>query len=101
MSDGPDDDEEYETEMYVALVEGNVVSTIKHASMEGWRLLIVQPLDDQGKASGDPLLAIDRLGAGHGTKVLITNDGLGAREMVGDTTSPVRWSVIGLVDEQA
>lgn len=85
--------------MYIGVVEGNVVSTIKHPSMEGWRVLIVQPMDLAGKPDGDPLLVIDRLGAGHGTKVLISNDGKGAREMVGDTTSPVRWAVIGIVDE--
>ena len=85
--------------MYVGLVEGNVVTTIKHKSMQGWRVLIVQPLGLAGEADGDPVMAIDRLGAGHGSKVLITNDGRAAREMVGDTTSPVRWTVIGLVDE--
>ena len=84
--------------MYVALVEGSVVTTVKHRSMAGWKVLIVQPLDTAGGADGDPLLAIDRLGAGHGTKVLISNDGKSAREMVGDTTSPVRWAVIGIVE---
>ncbi|MHC4562696.1 MAG: EutN/CcmL family microcompartment protein [Planctomycetota bacterium] len=85
--------------MLIGLVEGNIVSTIKHSSMEGWKVLVVQPLGPKGEADGDPLLAIDKFGAGHGTKVVITNDGRGAREMVGDRTSPVRWSVIGLVDE--
>ena len=85
--------------MFVGMVEGNVVSHVKHPSMEGWKLLIVQPMDLAGGPDGDPVLAIDRLGAGHGDKVLITNDGKGAREMVGDTTSPIRWSVIGMVDE--
>ena len=84
--------------MHVALVEGSVVTTIKHQSMKGWKVLIVQPLDTAGGADGDPLLAIDRLGAGHGTKVLISNDGKSTREMVGDTTSPVRWAVIGIVE---
>ena len=85
--------------MLLGIVEGNVTTTIKHRSMAGWKLLIVQPIDQGGRPDGDPLLAIDMLGAGHGTKVLISNDGKGTREMVGDTTSPVRWSVIGLVDE--
>ncbi|MHC4986621.1 MAG: EutN/CcmL family microcompartment protein [Planctomycetota bacterium] len=85
--------------MLIGLVEGSVVSTVKHQSMQGWKVLIVQPLGPTGKAQGDPLLAIDKLGAGHGVKVLITNDGRGAREMVGDKSSPVRWSVVGLLDE--
>jgi len=85
--------------MLVGLVEGNATATIRHPSMAGWKLLIVQPLGPAGGADGDPVLAIDRLGAGHGTKVVISNDGKSTREMIGDTTSPVRWSVIGLVDE--
>ncbi len=84
--------------MLQALVEGNVVATIKHKSMAGWRLLIVQPLDNDSLAEGDPLLAIDMLGAGHGCKVLISNDGKAARKMVGDTNSPVRWAIVGIVD---
>ncbi len=85
--------------MLIGMVEGSAVSTVKHRSMEGWKLLIVQPLTEQGAPQGDPLLAIDNIGAGAGVKVVITNDGRGAREMVGDNTSPVRWSVMGLLDE--
>jgi ethanolamine utilization protein EutN len=86
--------------MLVGLVEGTVTATIRHKSMAGWKVLIVQPLGLAGQAEGDLVLAIDMLGAGHGTKVLISNDGKGTREMIGDTTSPVRWSVIGLLDDE-
>ncbi len=85
--------------MFLAMVEGNAVATIKHRSMVGWKVLVVQPLGMDGGPDGDPLLAIDMLGAGHGTKVLISNDGKSTREMVGDNNSPVRWAVIGIVDE--
>lgn len=87
--------------MLIGLVEGHVISTIKHKSMNGWKVLIIQPLDIKGQPDGDPVMAIDNLGAGHGTKVLISNDGKGTRELIGDKTSPVRWAVIGLVDENA
>jgi len=84
--------------MLLAVVEGSAVTTIKHPSMKGWKVLVVQPLDLAGAADGDPLLAIDSLGAGHGDKILISNDGKGARELVGSENSPVRWTVIGIVD---
>ena len=84
--------------MVVGIVEGNAISTIKHRSMRGWKLLIVQPIGMDDGPDGDPLLVIDLLGAGLGTRVLISNDGKGTREMVGDNNSPVRWAVIGLVD---
>ncbi len=85
--------------MLLGVVEGNVVTTVKHRSMLGWRLLIVQPMGANGQADGDPIMAIDSLGAGHGSKVIISNDGRSTRTMVGDEKSPVRWAVIGIVDE--
>ena len=84
--------------MLIGMVEGSLVATTKHPSMEGWKLLIVQPVGEDGQPEGELQIAIDSLGAGRGMKVLITNDGKGAREMVGDTTSPVRWSVAGVLD---
>jgi len=84
--------------MLVGMVEGSAISTVKHRSLAGWKMLIVQPLDLAARASGDPILAIDMIGAGRGMKVVISNDGRGAREMVGDDSSPVRWTVVGVVD---
>ena len=84
--------------MLIGMVEGNAVSTIKHRSLLGWKLLVVQPVDFEGRPDGDPLLALDMIGAGRGTKVVISNDGKGTREMVGDTNSPARWAVVGIVD---
>jgi ethanolamine utilization protein EutN len=84
--------------MLMAMVEGSAITTIKHPTMKGWKVLIVQPLDVRGRPDGDPLLAIDILGAGTGTKVVISNDGKGARELVGSDVTPLRWHVIGIVD---
>jgi ethanolamine utilization protein EutN len=66
--------------------------------MQGWRLLIVQALDPDEKPDGEPLLAIDSLGAGVNAHVIISNDGAGARQMVGVKNSPVRWFVMGIQD---
>jgi ethanolamine utilization protein EutN len=87
--------------MQRARVVGHATATVKHASLAGWRLLVVQPLAPGGRADGEPLLAIDRLGAGRGDDVIISNDGLGARELVQSKTSPVRWFVLGLCDTKA
>ena len=84
--------------MQLARVIGHAVSTVKHASMQGWRLLVVQALGPDNKPDGEPLLAIDSLGAGHGERVIISNDGAGARQMVGVKNSPVRWFVMGIQD---
>jgi ethanolamine utilization protein EutN len=84
--------------MQIAEVVGQAVSTVKHPSMHGWRLLLVQPLGVDDKADGEPLLAIDHLGAGAAHRVIISNDGAGARELVGHKNSPVRWMVMGICD---
>jgi ethanolamine utilization protein EutN len=84
--------------MQIGRVLGHAVSTVKHPSLHGWRLLLVQPLGVGGKPDGEPLLAVDKLGSGHGDRVILSNDGAGAREMIGSKTSPVRWMVLGLCD---
>jgi len=87
--------------MQLAEIVGHAVSTVKHSSLIGWRLLAAQPLLPGGGPDGEPLLVIDRLGAAVGGRVIISNDGAGARQMVGDDKSPVRWFVLGMVDVQA
>lgn len=85
--------------MYLGRVMGNATSTIKHPSMEGWKLLLVMALQADGKTiEGDPILVVDSLGAGKGQTVIITSDGIGARELLGWKNSPVRWSVLGIRD---
>lgn len=85
--------------MQIARVIGHATATVKHPSLTGWKLLLVQPLHERGKPDGEPLLAIDAAGAGAGDEVLISSDGASARNLVKDRTSPVRWVVIGLCDQ--
>jgi ethanolamine utilization protein EutN len=84
--------------MQTGTVVGHATATVKHASMVGWRLLVVQLLTADGKEDGEPLLAIDNLGSGHGDRVILSNDGQAAREMVGHRNSPVRWFILGQCD---
>jgi microcompartment protein CcmK/EutM len=86
--------------MLLARVEGNLVATRKHPSLEGWRLVICQPISTGGDPEGSPLVAIDAHGAGLHQQVVISSDGLSARKAVGDNHSPVRWLVTAVVDEQ-
>ncbi len=84
--------------MQLALVIGRATSTVKHGSMAGQKLLVVQPQLVTDQADGDPLLAIDGVGAGMGETVMITSDGRYARELLKTDATPVRWSVIGIED---
>ena len=85
--------------MQLARIVGHAVSTVKHPSLSGWRLLVAQPLTADGDNDGEPILVIDSLGAHPDTRVMISNDGKGARELIGSKTSPVRWFVLGLCDQ--
>ncbi len=86
--------------MQIGRVVGTATSSAKHASMEGWKLLIVQFYCVDGKSpDGEPVLAVDRIGAGRGESVILSSDGAGTRAMLGNDTTPVRWMVLGIVDD--
>ena len=86
--------------MQLGMVIGHATSTIKHQSLSGWRLLIVQMLNVRREPEADPVVAVDKLGSAVGQTVVLNSDGKGARDLIGDDKSPVRWFVIGIVDER-
>ena len=85
--------------MLTALVIGRTNATLKHESLRGQKLLVVQPLTVDETSDGYPLLVVDALGAGPGETVIITSDGRGARELLGAESTPVRWTTLGIKDE--
>ena len=85
--------------MLLARVEGNIVATRKHPSLDAWCLVICQPIGTNGDLEGAPIIAIDSHGAGMHQQVVLSSDGIAARKAVGVDKSPVRWLVMGIVDE--
>lgn len=86
--------------MQVAKVIGKAVATLKHKSMSSAKLLIVQPMLVDGKPDGDPLIAVDGIGAGQGEQVMITSDGRFSRQLLNTEATPVRWTIIGIDDNK-
>ncbi|MEY2612889.1 MAG: Ethanolamine utilization protein EutN [Planctomycetota bacterium] len=85
--------------MQLAIVLGNAISTVKHRSLENVKLLVCQPLAADGcSRDGAPVIVADYLGAGAGEKIMLTSDGAAVRELYGLQNSPLRWTVLGLVD---
>jgi ethanolamine utilization protein EutN len=85
--------------MQLGVVLGTATSTVKHPSLDGWKLLVVQFYTADGTTpDGDPVLAIDTLGAGAGQHVILSSDGKGTRDLVNSETTPIRWSVVGIQD---
>jgi len=85
--------------MQLAVVIGHATATVRHASLRGAKLLIAQTLDVTAQPAGDPILVLDRLGAGRGDRVMITSDGQGLRELLHADNSPARWWTLGIVDQ--
>ena len=84
--------------MQLGRVVGRATATVKHRTLAGQTLLLVQPLDSQGGADGEPQLAIDGLGSGQNDLVLLTTDSAAVRELVKADDSPIRWTIIGIPD---
>jgi ethanolamine utilization protein EutN len=84
--------------MLLGRVLGSVVATQKNEKLEGAKLLLVQPLDLEGKARGAAVLAVDGVDAGVGDQVLLIQDGRSAQLVLGRGVSAVDAAVIGVVD---
>src|SRR5437762_12643052 len=89
--------------MFLARVEGSVVSTKKEASMNGRKLLLLRPqlVDDKDPTKFRPgmntIIAVDSVGAGIGELVMFCQ-GSSARLAPNLKDSPVDAVIIGIVD---
>ena len=62
------------------------------------KLLVVERIDAAGAALPDYLIAVDTVDAGTGDRVLVLDEGNGARQIVGSTDAPVRSVIVGIID---
>jgi len=88
--------------MFIARVQGNVVTTQKVDKMTGRKLLIIEPLrvDEKGQdmtPTGRCFVAVDSIGAGTDDLVLVTQ-GSSARMTDATSDAPVDCVVIGIID---
>ena len=83
--------------MLIARVTGLVVATMKHESLVGSKLLIVQETDVAGKSVGRPMVAVDAVDAGEGDLVLVAQ-GSGARQTDITLDRPVDHVIMAIVD---
>ena len=85
--------------MILARVVANVVSTEKHPHYKGLKMLVVQPVDPEGKPKGKSMVAVDGVQAGIGDLVLVVDEGGSARAVIGDETAmTIRTAICGIVD---
>ena len=84
--------------MILADVVGTVTSTVKHPVFHARALMVLQPIDEQGKAEGTEILAIDTVQAGVGDRVLALREGNGVGQVLGTGRVAIRTIIVGIVD---
>ena len=83
--------------MQIARVIGDVVATVKDANLSGIKLLVLQPLDPEGNATGRTLVAVDAVGAGVGETVFFVR-GKEASFPFHPVEVPADAGIVGIVD---
>jgi microcompartment protein CcmK/EutM len=84
--------------MKLAKVTGRVVSTKKLESLEGLKLILLQPLDENLADAGDPIVAVDTIQAGTGSLVYYETSREASR-VVESRMNPCDAAVMGIIDD--
>lgn len=83
--------------MKLGKVIGTVVCSQKEISLEGIKLLLLQPLDEKLKNSGNPITACDTVQAGIGDIVMFEG-GREAALALDNWFNPSDATIMGIVD---
>jgi ethanolamine utilization protein EutN len=84
--------------MYLAEVIGTVVATVKYEGLEGYRLMVVKPIRDDGLQLGSAHVALDATQAGVGERVMC----VASREAAlacDPSFVPIDAAIVGIVDD--
>jgi ethanolamine utilization protein EutN len=83
--------------MFIGKVIGNIWATEKEDSLKNMKMMFVQPLNAEMKNSGDPLIAIDTVGAGPGELIFYITASEAVIPLPVDM-APVDASIVGIID---
>ena len=83
--------------MFLARVIGTVWGTRKDENLKGFTLQFIQPMDGRRNDVGDPVVAVDTVGAGPGETVMFIT-GREAVVPLPVDEAPVDASIVGIVD---
>ena len=85
--------------MQLARIIGTVVATVKNESLEGRKLLVIQSLNKDLKPQGQPMVAVDSVGAGIGELVFWCRGKEASFPFKRDDT-PTDCTIVGIVDSE-
>ena len=83
--------------MELARVIGRVVCSVKYPTLQGVRLMLIQPVDHDDLKVGDPIIAADALQSGPGDLVSWVT-GSEASLTLPNTFAPVDVGIVEIVD---
>lgn len=86
--------------MQIARVIGTVVSTVKNESLHGRKILLLQTLDANFKKKGEPMVALDAVGAGVGELVFWCRGKEASFPFKRDET-PTDCTIVGIIDSDS
>ena len=83
--------------MYLGRVIGNIWATKKYEALHSLKLQFVQPLNSKLEQTGEPLIAVDTVGAGPGEVIFYITASEAVIPLPVDF-APVDASIVGIVD---
>ncbi|MFA6979852.1 MAG: EutN/CcmL family microcompartment protein [Ignavibacteriaceae bacterium] len=83
--------------MYFGKVIGNVWATKKYEALFSLKMMIVQPISAELENLGEPIIAVDTVGAGPGEVVVYITASEAVIPLPVDF-APVDASIVGIVD---
>jgi microcompartment protein CcmK/EutM len=84
--------------MRLCRVVGRVVATAKHPVLEGRTILVVSGEKGRGDLTVPMQLAVDGVGAGSGSEVIVSESGIAGGQVSGMRHPPLRSVIVGIVD---
>ncbi len=83
--------------MFLGKVIGNVWATRKYETLKNFKMLFVQPINAKQENVGEPIIAIDTVGAGTGETIFYITASEAVIPLPVDM-APVDASIVGIVD---
>lgn len=83
--------------MYLGKIIGTIWATRKYEAVNGYKMQLVQPLNSEREKLGDPIIALDTIGAGPGEIIYYVTASEAVIPLDVDM-APVDASIVGIVD---
>ena len=84
--------------MFLADVIGTVVTPIQIPELGARTQLLLRPITPAGARTAKTRIAIDKVGAGVGDRVIVLDEGNGGRQVLGLPKAAIKTVVVGIVD---